>query len=410
MRPTDLTAASVWQTAQERANSSRPFCSSALRCTPPTATLALWSPLNASTSAGHRQAEGEQRRRRRASPGAGRPSIRCAAPRGRRAARRASRRRTRRGRASTQKMTKTMSMRRGKISVGAPDGRPPDPRARARPAAEPCEARDRGALSPLWSAKLRALTWMRDQATAEERAARAMNILRRLPLSPAPAAVRARGRDRRLRHGARARPRHRADAAREAARAGRPRRAGRDRPVQGVSANITLHQPPARRRQPRRRRTGGGALASNPLYAAPRAGCGSPRTAASASSCRPKRATRRSSTTATPSRSTTPPPTPSTATRRKHEQLQPRPSTGRADRPAKRRRSPRSKKRSPTSASTPTSPARRPTDVAGQPAYTVRVSPKEGGSLIGGAELSFDADNGVPLRAADLLLDSSSPR
>lgn len=41
-----------------------------------------------------------------------------------------------------------------------------------------------------------------------------------------------------------------------------------------------------------------------------------------------------------------------------------------------------------------------PTDVAGQPAYTVRVSPDEGGSLFGGVELSWDADNGVPLRAA----------
>ncbi len=50
-----------------------------------------------------------------------------------------------------------------------------------------------------------------------------------------------------------------------------------------------------------------------------------------------------------------------------------------------------------------------PTDVAGQPAYTVRVSPSEGGSLIGGAELSFDADNGVPLRSAVYSTDSSSP-
>jgi outer membrane lipoprotein-sorting protein len=41
-----------------------------------------------------------------------------------------------------------------------------------------------------------------------------------------------------------------------------------------------------------------------------------------------------------------------------------------------------------------------PADVAGQPAYTVRISPKEGGSLIGGAELSWDAVHGVPLRAA----------
>jgi len=50
-----------------------------------------------------------------------------------------------------------------------------------------------------------------------------------------------------------------------------------------------------------------------------------------------------------------------------------------------------------------------PTDVAGQPAYTVRVSPNEGGSLIGGAELSFDANNGVPLRAAIYSSTNSSP-
>jgi outer membrane lipoprotein-sorting protein len=49
-----------------------------------------------------------------------------------------------------------------------------------------------------------------------------------------------------------------------------------------------------------------------------------------------------------------------------------------------------------------------PTDVAGQPAYTVRVSPQEGGSLLGGAELSFDANTGVPLRAAIYSADSSS--
>jgi outer membrane lipoprotein-sorting protein len=50
-----------------------------------------------------------------------------------------------------------------------------------------------------------------------------------------------------------------------------------------------------------------------------------------------------------------------------------------------------------------------PTDVAGQPAYTVRISPKESGSLIGGAELSFDAVHGVPLRAAIYSTTSSSP-
>lgn len=50
-----------------------------------------------------------------------------------------------------------------------------------------------------------------------------------------------------------------------------------------------------------------------------------------------------------------------------------------------------------------------PTDVAGQPAYTARISPSEGGSLIGGAELSWDANNGVPLRAAVYSSTSSSP-
>lgn len=50
-----------------------------------------------------------------------------------------------------------------------------------------------------------------------------------------------------------------------------------------------------------------------------------------------------------------------------------------------------------------------PTDVAGRPAYTVRLSPNEGGSLLGGAELSFDAENGAPLRAAIYSSKSSSP-
>ena len=50
-----------------------------------------------------------------------------------------------------------------------------------------------------------------------------------------------------------------------------------------------------------------------------------------------------------------------------------------------------------------------PTDVGGQPAYNVRVSPKEGGSLSAGAEVSFDAVHGVPLRAALYSTDSSAP-
>lgn len=51
----------------------------------------------------------------------------------------------------------------------------------------------------------------------------------------------------------------------------------------------------------------------------------------------------------------------------------------------------------------------KPTNVAGQPAYTARVSPKESGSMIGGAELSWDANNGLPLRAAVYSSTSSSP-
>ncbi len=50
-----------------------------------------------------------------------------------------------------------------------------------------------------------------------------------------------------------------------------------------------------------------------------------------------------------------------------------------------------------------------PTDVAGQAAYTVRVSPREDGGLIGGAELSWDAVHGAPLRAAVYSTTSASP-
>ncbi|MGN6372517.1 MAG: LolA family protein [Solirubrobacteraceae bacterium] len=50
-----------------------------------------------------------------------------------------------------------------------------------------------------------------------------------------------------------------------------------------------------------------------------------------------------------------------------------------------------------------------PTDVAGQPAYTVHVSPREHGSLLGGAELSWDAAHGVPLRFAVYSTESSAP-
>jgi outer membrane lipoprotein-sorting protein len=41
-----------------------------------------------------------------------------------------------------------------------------------------------------------------------------------------------------------------------------------------------------------------------------------------------------------------------------------------------------------------------PSDVAGQAAYTVRVSPKHDGGLLGSAEIAWDATRGVPLRFA----------
>jgi outer membrane lipoprotein-sorting protein len=50
-----------------------------------------------------------------------------------------------------------------------------------------------------------------------------------------------------------------------------------------------------------------------------------------------------------------------------------------------------------------------PSDVAGRPAYTVRVSPRQGGGLLGGAELAWDAVHGTPLRAAVYARGSSSP-
>jgi outer membrane lipoprotein-sorting protein len=50
-----------------------------------------------------------------------------------------------------------------------------------------------------------------------------------------------------------------------------------------------------------------------------------------------------------------------------------------------------------------------PTDIAGQAAYTVHVAPLEKGSLLGGAELSWDAAHGAPLRAALYSTESSAP-
>jgi hypothetical protein len=41
-----------------------------------------------------------------------------------------------------------------------------------------------------------------------------------------------------------------------------------------------------------------------------------------------------------------------------------------------------------------------PSDVAGRPAYTVRITPRHDGGLLGGVEAAWDAEHGVPLRAA----------
>jgi outer membrane lipoprotein-sorting protein len=50
-----------------------------------------------------------------------------------------------------------------------------------------------------------------------------------------------------------------------------------------------------------------------------------------------------------------------------------------------------------------------PSDVAGRPAYTVRITPKQDGGLVGGAELAWDAVHGTPLRMAVYAAGDSSP-
>lgn len=50
-----------------------------------------------------------------------------------------------------------------------------------------------------------------------------------------------------------------------------------------------------------------------------------------------------------------------------------------------------------------------PTDVAGRPAYSVMISPKRNGGLVGGAELAWDAAHGVPLRLAVYAKGDTSP-
>ena len=50
-----------------------------------------------------------------------------------------------------------------------------------------------------------------------------------------------------------------------------------------------------------------------------------------------------------------------------------------------------------------------PGDIAGRPAYTVQISPKHDGGLLGAGELAWDAAKGVPLRAAVYAQGSSTP-
>jgi len=50
-----------------------------------------------------------------------------------------------------------------------------------------------------------------------------------------------------------------------------------------------------------------------------------------------------------------------------------------------------------------------PGDVAGQAAYTVRISPKHDGGLLGAGELAWDALRGVPLRVAVYAKNDTSP-
>ena len=50
-----------------------------------------------------------------------------------------------------------------------------------------------------------------------------------------------------------------------------------------------------------------------------------------------------------------------------------------------------------------------PTNVGGIPAYTVALSPKHDGGLLGAVEVSWDASHAVPLRAAIYAQGSSSP-
>src|SRR5262249_23442646 len=50
-----------------------------------------------------------------------------------------------------------------------------------------------------------------------------------------------------------------------------------------------------------------------------------------------------------------------------------------------------------------------PSDVAGRPAYSVSVSPKHSGGLLGQGQLAWDAVTGVPLRVAVYARGNATP-
>jgi hypothetical protein len=50
-----------------------------------------------------------------------------------------------------------------------------------------------------------------------------------------------------------------------------------------------------------------------------------------------------------------------------------------------------------------------PGDIAGRPVYSVRVSPKHDGGLLGGLQLAWDAEHGVPLKVAIYSRGDTSP-
>lgn len=50
-----------------------------------------------------------------------------------------------------------------------------------------------------------------------------------------------------------------------------------------------------------------------------------------------------------------------------------------------------------------------PSNVAGKPAYSTRIEPKDQGGLIGGADVTWDASNGAPLRVAIFARGENDP-